>query len=78
MNYKNVQRRIITEILKDIKLEEKVERSYDPHDGSEFEYTMYYDKHRYQWTTNKNTTLQGVIYDKLSPVINEIIEKNRI
>jgi len=81
MNYKNVQRKIISEILKDVRLEEKYEHGYGYHGsskGDRFDYTLYYDKYRYEWTTNKNTALQGIIFDKLKPIINEIIEENKL
>tara|TARA_R110000772_G_scaffold62549_2_gene140561 strand:+ start:7465 stop:7710 length:246 start_codon:yes stop_codon:yes gene_type:complete len=81
MNYKNVQRKIINDILKDVKLEEKHEHGYGYHGsskGDRIDYTTYYDKHRYEWTTDKNRALQGVIFDKLTPIINEIIKDNKL
>jgi|VirMetMinimDraft_7_1064189.scaffolds.fasta_scaffold67100_2 hypothetical protein len=81
MNYKNVQRKIITELLKDIRLDERSEHGYGYHGsikGDRIDYTLYYDKYRCQWTTDKNRALQGVIFDKLVPIINEIIEENKL
>ena len=69
--------KVISNLISDIKLEEKHETGYGYHGGSkdeEFKYTLYWDEYHHNWTT-KEMVLKGCVFNRLSPIIYKLIKE---
>ena len=72
----NVLREHINDLLKNMKLESKVEKYWDPRKAEEIVSTWYWDSERCEWRF-KDDVVRSKIIKSLKPIIDKIIEENK-
>ena len=72
----NVLREHINGLLKNMKLESKVEKYLDPRKAEEIVVTWYWNNEKCDWTF-KDDVIRTKINKNLRPIIDKIIEENK-
>jgi hypothetical protein len=72
----NVLREHINDLLKDMKLESKVEKYWDPRKAEEIVATWYWNNEKCDWAF-KDDVVRTKINKSLRPIIDKIMEENK-
>lgn len=72
----NVLREHVTDLIKNMVLEVKIEEYYHPHKGEDIKITSYWDSNKLIWVT-KDNAIRSNINKKIKPIIDTIIEENK-
>ena len=76
LDLENVLREHINDLLKNMKLESKVEKYWDSRKAEEIVVTWYWNNEKCDWTF-KDDVIRSKINKSLRPIIDKIIEENK-
>ena len=64
----------IKKLLEEMVLQEEVKQSWDK-DGDRTEYSVYYNELKMEWTPIKEFAVEGYIFNKLKPLLDELYKE---